>query len=68
MVVIALATATGILGLNMPYISHKTVPRVNNEYIYNEMPEVSLVLMVLIACGKNEKVVPNAAIKPIISM
>ncbi len=33
-----------------------------------EMPEVSLVRIVLTACGRNEIVVLKAAMKPIISM
>ena len=32
--------------------------------MYSEMDEVSLVRIVLIACGKNEEVVKNAASKP----
>jgi len=52
----------------MPYISHKKVPIVNTTYIDREIPEVSLVLMVFTACGKNEMVVLKAAAKPIISM
>jgi hypothetical protein len=34
----------------------------------NDMPEVSLVRIVLIACGKNETVVPKAAKYPIMVM
>ena len=34
----------------------------------NEMPEVSFVLMVLMACGKKDMVVEKAAIKPMISI
>ena len=64
----ALAMATGRLGANIPYSNHNTVPVVNKLYMYNEIPEVSLVLIVFIACGKKEMVVPNAAIKPIISI
>jgi hypothetical protein len=62
------ATATGTLGLSIPYSNQKKVPTVNKLYIDNEIPEVSLVLMVFTACGKKEMVVPNAAIKPMISM
>lgn len=64
----ALAAATGTLGVIIPYISHKNVPTVNTTYMDKEMPEVSLVRIVLTACGKNETVVLKAAIKPIISM
>ena len=59
--VMALATATGRLGSITPYISHNKVPAVNRQYMGNEIPDVSLVCMVFIACGKNETVVPNAA-------
>jgi len=37
------------------------VPAVNRAYIYSDMPEVSLVWIVLMACGRKETVVPNAA-------
>ena len=60
--VITLATATGKLWLINPYISHKNVPAVNSMYMYSDMPEVSFVCMVFIACGKKETVVPKAAI------
>jgi len=48
----------------MPNVNHNNVPNVNNEYIDNEMPFVSFVLMVCSACGKKESVVQNAAINP----
>lgn len=63
----ALATITGMPWLNMPYISHKTVPNVNSEYINSDMPDVSLVLMVLMAWGKKEMEVQSAATKPMMS-
>jgi len=59
--VMAFATATGKLGSIMPYISHNKVPAVKKQYMGNDMPEVSLVRIVLTACGKNETVVPKAA-------
>ncbi len=62
----ALAMVTGKLGLIMPYISHKSVPAVKSAYMDNEMPDVFFVLIVSIACGKKETVVPKAANKPII--
>jgi hypothetical protein len=59
--VIAFATATGKLGAITPYMSQNKVPIVNKIYIGREMPEVSLVCIVFMACGKNEAVVPKAA-------
>jgi hypothetical protein len=59
--VIAFATATGKLPLMIPYISHNKVPIVKKAYINNDIPDVSFVRIVLIACGKKEMVVPNAA-------
>ena len=41
---------------------------VNTTYIDREIPEVSLVLIVFTAWGKNEMVVLKAAVKPMISM
>ena len=61
-----LAAVTGILLLNAPKTNHKNVPNVNNPYMESEMPDVSFVRMVLIACGKKESVVQNAATSPII--
>ncbi len=60
----ALAMVTGKLGLIMPYISHKRVPVVKSAYMDSEMPDVFFVLIVSIACGKKETVVPQAANKP----
>ena len=62
----ALAMITGKLLLTQPYRNHIKVPNANREYITNEIPEVFLVLIVLIACGINDNVVKNAAIIPII--
>ena len=45
-------------------MSHNKVPIVNNAYIDNEMLCVSFVRMVLIACGRKEKVVQAAASRP----
>ena len=61
-----MAIITGILSLKMPKIIHNSVPAVNNKYMYRDMPEVSFVRMVLIACGKKEVVVQKAAAKPMI--
>ena len=58
------ATVTGMLPLSKPYNNQNNVPLVNNAYMYSEMPEVSFVFMVLIACGRKETVVQNAAISP----
>jgi hypothetical protein len=41
---------------------------VNTAYMDNEIPEVSFVLMVLMAWGKKDMVVEKAAMKPMISM
>jgi hypothetical protein len=60
-----LAMVTGMAPLNMPYSSHISVPNANSEYMASDMPEVSFVLMVCIACGKNEMVVQKAATSPI---
>jgi hypothetical protein len=58
------ADVTGIFLLKMPNNSHSNVPNANNEYIDNDMPEVSFVRIVFIACGRNEMVVQHAANKP----
>jgi hypothetical protein len=50
----------------MPKSIHRKVPVVNNIYMYRDMPEVSFVRMVLIACGKKEAVVQKAPAKPMI--
>jgi hypothetical protein len=62
--VMALATVTGVLPLNIPNNSQSTVPVVNNRYIDKEMPVVSFVRMVFTAWGKKDEVVQNAAAKP----
>jgi len=59
-----LATLTGMLWLSRPKTSHTSVPNVNSEYMANDMLEVSFVCMVLIACGRNEIVVQQAASSP----
>lgn len=63
--VTALATTTGILLVSKPKSNHPTVPNAKREYINSEMPEVSFVRMVFIACGRNDTVVKKAAAKPI---
>lgn len=63
--VTALATVTGILLVSRPNDNQSKVPTVNSQYIDKEMPEVSLVRMVLTACGIKEAVVQMAAAKPI---
>lgn len=62
--VMALATTIGILLLNNPNKSHKSVPIEKSKYINNEMLRVSFVRIVLIACGKNDPVVNAAAVNP----
>lgn len=59
-----LAARTGIFPLNAPNKSHKKVPIVNTRYIFSDIPDVSFVLIVLIACGKKEVLVQNAAARP----
>jgi hypothetical protein len=66
--VMAFAKATGKLGVMIPYINHMNVPKVNTAYMDKDIPEVSLVRMVFIACGKKEMVVLKAATKPMISI
>jgi len=65
--VMALAIATGRLPLRMPYMSQQRVPAVNKPYIASDIPDVFLVWMVLMAWGKKEMVVPQAARYPMIS-
>ena len=62
--VTALASVTGKLSLKMPNSSHNKVPVANREYMDNEIPFVSFVRMVLMACGRKEMVVQQAATKP----
>ena len=52
----------------IPKINQSVVPKVKREYMGKEMPFVFLVLMVCRACGKNEMVVQDAAIKLTIVM
>ncbi len=59
-----LAAMIGILPENKPNKSHNKVPKAKSEYISREIPEVSFVLMVFIACGRKEMVVQMAAAKP----
>ncbi|MEO5500763.1 MAG: hypothetical protein ABIR31_04905 [Ginsengibacter sp.] len=47
-------------------MNQSKVPNENIEYIPREIPDVFFVLMVSIACGKNEDVVAIAARSPII--
>jgi hypothetical protein len=47
-------------------MNHNSVPKVNRAYIDCEMLAVSFVRMVLMAWGKNDKVVEAAATRPII--
>jgi len=64
MSVMALAMDTGRLEERSPNINHSKVPKVNRAYIDKEMPETFLVLMVSMACGIKEAVVPQAAARP----
>lgn len=63
-----LARLTGTSWLNSPKTNHINVPKANSEYIASDIPEVSFVLMVLIACGRKDTVVQNAASRPIASV
>ena len=62
--VIALAITIGVLLVKMPKTNHNNVPMAKSKYIDKEMPLVSLVRMVLIACGRKDVVVQKAAINP----
>lgn len=62
--VTALATMMGKLLLTIPKRNHSKVPVANSEYIKSDMPLVSLVWIVLIACGRKDAVVNTAAAKP----
>ena len=64
--VTAFAIITGILLLNKPKRNHNKVPDAKSEYMNKDMPLVSFVRMVLIACGKKDAVVKIAAAKPMI--
>ena len=63
-----LAAMTGVLLLSIPYASQETKPNSTIISIGSERSFVCLVLIVLIACGRNAKVVKNAAVKPIIKV
>ena len=60
-----LAKLIGIFNERNPKITHTKVPNENKEYIGNDIPEVSLVCIVLMACGIKDAVVHAAATKPI---
>jgi hypothetical protein len=62
--VTAFAIITGILLLNIPKRNHSKVPDAKSEYINNDIPPVSFVRMVLMACGRKDAVVSTAAAKP----
>ena len=62
--VIPFARAIDVCFVEIPYINHKRTPIVNIRYMLSEIPEVFLVFITLIACGKKESVVKIAAIKP----
>ena len=63
-----MAIVTGKLPIINPYISQKSVPAVNNAYMYNEIPDVFFVRIVLIAWGKKDIVVPIAAKYPMMAL
>jgi len=62
--VIPLASIIDHIFVIIPYASHKETPIINIRYMVKESPEVFLVFITLIACGKKERVVKKAAIKP----
>lgn len=62
--VIPFAISTGKLSEANPYENQSNVPNAKSEYMDNEIAEVSFVLIVFIACGRNDVVVQNAADKP----
>ena len=57
----ALATIKGPSPVSRPYTPHRAMPAVNSAYIRKEMPRVSPVRRVLIACGMKLRVVRLAA-------
>ena len=61
-----MAAVTGMFAVNNPNNNHSNVPNAKREYIDKDIPEVSFVRMVFMACGKKEVVVQTAAAKPII--
>lgn len=66
--VTALAEIMGIFWVNTPNNNHNKVPNANSEYIPNDIPDVSFVCIVFIACGRKEIVVHAAANRPIMFM
>ena len=62
--VTAFAIITGILLLNSPKRNQNKVPVAKREYIKSDIPLVSFVRMVFMACGRKDAVVSTAAIKP----
>jgi hypothetical protein len=68
MSVIRLARISGKSPLRIPYANHIEIPKQRMEYIVSDMLFTSLVRMAIIACGKNAKVVQNAARYPIYSI
>lgn len=62
--VIPLAKIMGKSSIKIPYNNQRNIPKVNIEYIPNDRSFVCLVLIVFIACGKNEMVVQVAATRP----
>ncbi len=64
----AFAKIIARLSFKTPYINHMTTPIKNMISIGKDKLETSFVFQVLYTCGKNDAVVKNAAIKPMISM
>lgn len=62
--VMPLARLTGRLEENIPKSNQSKVPNAKREYMAREIPEVSFVLMVLMAWGIKEAVVQAAAASP----
>ena len=62
----ALAAMTGMLFINMPYISQQRMPKENKTYIGSDRSAVCFVRLILATWGKNEIVVQIAATLPII--
>jgi len=63
--VIKFAHITAALFMSTPYTNHISSPVTNMRYIVREIPLVSCVLITLIAWGKKESVVRQAAKYPI---
>ncbi len=64
----AFAQIIGKSFFRIPYTSHNATPSEKIRYIHSEMLLVSLVVMTLIAWGRNEIVVAIAAQLPIIAV